>query len=202
MEVLDENPDVSLVWGFAASLTRDSKIIEISTHKPFWYTEAPQKEHMFDYWIRTGRFQPEVNLFVRKSVLEKCYPSVEDCKKDILDWLEFAYRFNSAGYLSIHLPILANFSHKEHENQLGAKNSETGLWPKQRKNYDDKVRRYRKKLIFGFVKHTFIDPSGNALPLVFDVTALRRDYAREHLKKYLEPARYARYIKKILSRKK
>lgn len=181
MEVLDANKDVSLVWGFSCSMNNDSKLVEIS-HPQFHYSKAPEKGEMFEYWLKTYCHFPEVNLCVRKSVLIGCFPSVEDCKKDILDWLEFSYRFNSSGYIAVQIPTLANFYHTNHGNQLGKKIDKSGQWKRMREDYEKKVKSYKWKLMLGWKKHNFIDSNGKVLPITFDKNGFVKEYLADRIK--------------------
>jgi glycosyltransferase involved in cell wall biosynthesis len=195
-EILDDDPSLSLVWGMSCSLDNDSKMSAFSNPQ-FHYNEAPRKEAMFDYWIRTYRFQPEVNLCVRKSVLMKCYPKLEECNEDILDWLEFAYRFNSSGYISAHLPMLANFYHVNHGNQLGKKIDKGGRYAKNFSNYKKKIIRYRRQLILGLKKHIFKDHLGNNLDVDLDIRRLRREYVYDKISRIFRPMTYINYLKRM-----
>ncbi len=204
VKILDENPDISLVSGLVCGLNKKSQMTE-SGFIQFHYNEAPQMEKMFDYWIRTGIHQPEYNLCVRKSVLLECFPSVEDYNNNhILEWVEFAYRFNRRGFMSYHIPVLANFNHADHDNKRGIELSKNGEYKRMLDNYRNKLNRYRWKLILGITKHQFIAPDGKKLDIVFDRKALIKDHLLVVLKqnkKFIEPKRYLNFFKKILPKK-
>ncbi len=204
LDTLDKNKDVSLVWGFPGRLTEDSKLNGIARYE-FVYDEAPQKEKMFNHFLKTNSFFPEGNLCVKKSVMLKCYPSVKECStENILDWREFSYRFNSLGYLSLHIPMHANFG-RTHGNQLCEKLNDSGDLKKKRKNYERKVRNYRLKLLAGLVEHKFVDSNGATLDIKFN----KNNFLREYLiyrsekifkidKRYLQPEKYLKFLKKKL----
>lgn len=197
-ETLDKNKEVSLVWGFPRYLTENSKLGLIS-YPQFHYKDAPQKQEMFNYWLKSGFFYPEGNLFVRKSVMLKCYPTVNECKKGIIDWLEFSYRFNSLGYISMHLPIVANFG-RTHGRQLGERMEKRGEMKKGRENYLKKITNYKIKLLLGLTRHNFIDPDGNKINLKFDKEKfVTKDIIRNFLtvdEQYLKPKKYLDFIKR------
>lgn len=198
VEILDKNKDISLVWGFPQNLTEKSRQGSIS-YPQFHYNEAPQKQEMFNYWLKTGFFYPEGNLCVRKSVMLKCYPTIEECKKGIWDWLEFSYRFNSLGYVSMHLPTLANFG-RTHDNQLGEQLTKEGETKIRANNYFQKVNYYKIKLLTGLVRHDFIDSEGNKIDLKFD----KKKFVMEDIirifsridKRYLKPKKCLDFIKR------
>jgi len=179
IEALDKNKDVSLIWGFPGYLTENSKTGAISFPQ-FHYNEAPQKGEMLSYWMKTFFHYPEGNLCVRKSVMLKCYPSVEDSKKNIIDWLEFSYRFNRLGFLSRHLPVLANFG-RTHSDQLGVKLARNGNLKRYINNYRKKVNKYKWRLILGLTKHSFVNEHGERLNIEFDKKNFLQQIVSIHL---------------------
>ena len=205
IEILDADTDTSLVWGFPGRLTENSKFIAIARSQ-FHYEEAPEKEEMFNYWLKTFFVYPEGNMCVRKSVILKCYPSVEECKnEDILDWLEFSYRFNRLGYISTHIPILANFG-RTHGNQLGERLGNNGILDGKYKNFRKKISFYRLKLLLGINKHQFIDASGKYLSIHFNRKKFAKEFIRFKIinlfkidKKIFKPESYIKYIKRYFT---
>lgn len=193
VEVLDKNRDVSMVWGMVAGLNQQS-LATNAGYSQFNYTEAPQREHMFDYWIKTGISQPETNLCVRKNVLLKCYPTTEECKKDILDWLEFTYRFNIYGYLAQHLPILANYSHVDHANKMTLQLRKSGQYKRQLNNYRLKITAYKWKLLCGLSTHRFIDADGNILPTKFNRKQLIFNTVNDTIQRYKKHLVFLKHI--------
>lgn len=203
IEVLDKNKDISLVWGFRGKLSEKSEVI--STSKiPFPKGVVPEAEDYFKYWLATFFVYPEGNLFVRKSVLEKCYPTLEELKKEnMLDWLEFSYRFNKLGFLSKNIPILASYG-RVHDDQMGEAISMHGKLKGMYKNYWSKIRNYRLQLILGKVEHNFIDHNGNK---VKGKKFNRKEFIKEYLgylmvdglkkyRKYFSLKKYIAYFKK------
>jgi len=203
VKILDKNPDISLVSGHVCGIDNKSRMVDCGLGE-FQFSEAPSRSEMFDYWIRTGIYQTENNLCVRKTVLLDCFPSVEECNNHILEWVEFGYRFNRKGFLSYQLPILANFSHVGHDNKRGLSLSVSGEYKRMLDNYRNKLNRYRWQLIFGVKKHSFITPDGKNIPIKFKRKSFILEYFPVFLsqqKKYLQPKKYLNYFKKILKRK-
>ncbi len=184
IETLDSNKHISLVWGFAGRLTENSKLIGISRPQ-FHYKEAPREAEMFNYWLKTFFIYPEGNLCVRKSVILKCYPKVSECNKNILDWLEFSYRFNRFGYLSIHIPILANFG-RTHGDQLGERLTSSGKLKTNYRKYKIKIMLYRTGLLLGISRHSFIDSDGKILNVNFNKIKFVMDYIKYKISNYLK----------------
>jgi len=159
VETLDNNKDISLVWGLPQHLTEDSKA-GLICYRQFYYSAAPQKQDMFNYWLRSGFHYPEGNFCVRKSVIFKCYPTVDECKEGVWDWLEFCYRFNSLGYLSMYIPTVANFA-RTHGNQSCEQLVKNGEAKAKRNNYFSKISDFKHKMSTGLIKFNFIDPEGS-----------------------------------------
>ncbi len=203
---LDADKDISLVWGFPAYLTQNSKPGDISFPE-FHYREAPQGEAMFLHWLNTSMHYPEGNLCVRREVLLKCYPTAEDCaKKDMIDWLEFSYRFNRLGYVSRHLPVLANYG-RLHDDQMGSQLEKDGWLGIAVRNYRAKVSAYKKDLLFGRSTHRFINAKGETLNINFDKTLLvnaafakAKQTVFSWIGRTVNPLTYLRFIRRKLKR--
>ena len=211
VDFLDRNKDVSLVWGFPCGMTEQSKLWKIF-YAQFYYNEAPQREEMFNHWLKTGFIYPEVNYCVRKNVFIEQFPSLEECSKndtsgwDVDFWYEFAYRFNKSGYLSYHLPMAGNFG-RTHSNQLTEKLTISGKHQRNFKNYKNKVNRYRLKLILGLATHTFIGPNGEKVPIKFNKRKFIAEYINyiieaiiKKIKRYLEKRTYENIVGKSFKR--
>lgn len=203
VELMDANKNVSLVWGLPARLTEKS-IVEGVARPQFHYNVGPEKERMFNYWLKTTFFYPEGNLCARRSVMMKCYPPLIECTKNILDWLEFSYCFNRLGYLSAHIPVIANYG-RTHGNQMGEQLTLHGSLKKMHQNYIRKVWAYRLVFMLGMKKHTFIDHQGNMLGVAnpqmfmkeYIFYRLQKIFAMDN--KYLQPENYIKYFKKRLA---
>lgn len=154
-DTLDNNPRVSLVWGFPQYISERGKVEKVS-YLQFHEKPAPSGKEFFKYWLKTGFFFPEGNLCVRKKVLIKCYPSLKEMKPHILDWLEFSYRFNKQGYLSMHIPVVANYG-RRHKSQMGTSIQKNGQLKRMSLYYFGEIALYRLKLLTGLVKHKFVD---------------------------------------------
>lgn len=154
VDVLDRDPEVSLVWGFPRYLSENGKLGVVS-YPHFHRKMAPQKKKWFLYWLQTAFWLPEGNFCVRKEIFSRCYPK-DDCEREIEPYLEFNYNFNKMGYLAYHIPAIANFG-RTHADQLGKRDQIKGLQDQQMKFYLNRVRQYRNDLILGRTYHTFVD---------------------------------------------
>ena len=159
-DAMNADSEVSLVWGLPQYLTEAGAAGEVSFPQ-FHSVLAPRKKAFFAYWLRTGFFYPEGNLCVRKSVLETCYPQIGK-EKPIIDWIEFSYNFNTFGYLSYFLPVVANFG-RTHVGQMGQVWKKKGLLRKNRWNYWRIRLTYRLKLFLGLKNVVFVEGAGKRL---------------------------------------
>lgn len=160
-KTLDIYKHVSLVWGFPQYLYEKNRIGRIS-YPEFHTRAAPSEKEFFKYWLRTGFFFPEGNLCVRKKVLIKCYPAIQEITPSTLDWLEFSYRFNRCGYLSRHLPVVANYG-RRHKSQMSLSLEKSGQLKRMTLNYFGKLIVYRILLLTKIVRHKFINQDGRII---------------------------------------
>lgn len=134
---LEENPEISLVWGFPRYLSEDDIPGSISYEFLHW-KDIPQEEDMYLYWLSTGFFFPEGNFVCHSKVYRECLPTLQECS-DIEPFLEFSKRFHTEGYLSRGIPVVANFG-RTHESQLSSRQEASGALQKMRANYDRTIR--------------------------------------------------------------
>ncbi len=114
---LDENPELSLVWGSPIYLNADETLGEISFPK-FKLDTLPLDFDMRHFWMLTGFHFPEGNFVARKEVFLSCFPSLEEYKCDVMEpYLEFSYRFHKSKFTSLRIPRVANYG-RVHEGQL------------------------------------------------------------------------------------
>jgi len=192
IEVLDVNPEISLVWGFPQYLSEDNILGNIS-YREFHHTPPPQKYAWVSYWLKTCFWLPEANFCVRKEVFDRCFPQSEDFSEYKDPWYEFNFNFNHLGYLPFNLPVVANFG-RTHTNQRGQIERESGLMQRRSDAYFGKVKQYRWQLLNGTSTHYFRDGSNNILPVKFSNRKFRWEYLE-----YLPWGCYT-FIRKDLSR--
>lgn len=201
VDVLDTQPEVSLVWGFPQYLTEDSKLGDIS-YPQFHHSLPPQKYEFLSFWLETSFYLPEGNFCVRKEVFDKCLPAFDGFPEYLDVWLEFNYNFNSLGYVPYHIPVGANFG-RTHENQRGQWERESGLIQRRLEAYFKKVRHYRWKLLTGMGTHVYRDGAHNSLPVQFSKRTIMHESIRtiyiKYFSKYL-PVAFKTKIKRILKR--
>ena len=174
VEVLDSNPEISLVWGFPQYMSEDSKLGNIS-YTQFHFSLPPQKYDWLSYWLKTKFWLPEGNFCVRREVFDKCFPTSDTYSKYRDSWLTFNYNFNSFGYLPFHIPVVANFG-RTHQNQRGQEERKNGLERKRVKAYFRSVGLYHLKLLLGKKEHIYRDWMDYSLPFKVSTRTFRSKY--------------------------
>ncbi len=140
VEVLENDQEVSLVWGLPQYLSEDGHLGDVSYQDRFSNTHPPQKFDWFNFWKQTKFWLPEGNFCVRSNIFKECFPK-SDNERNIEPCLEFNYRFNSNGYLPYFINTIANFGRK-HDNQMGQQFSSSGLCHVQMNDYVSKSNNY------------------------------------------------------------
>ncbi len=155
---LDNHPEVSLVWGFPRYQNENGIPGSIS-YSEFLHRATPILSDMYVDWLSSGFYFPEGNFVCRTEVFRSCFISQSEFEINPVEaFLEFTLRFHKSGYLSSHIPTIANFG-RLHENQSGAILTNSGSMRKFRRDYLRKIRKERRKFIIRR-KKTFIDSQG------------------------------------------
>lgn len=175
VEILESDPEVSLVWGFPQWMSEQGKLTQISYPHFRHFFKVPQKRDWFNYWLATGDTLPNGNFCVRKTVFEKCYPSFKKTQKG-RDFFDFNYNFNMGGYLPFNIPTVADFG-REHEGQLSKKLSRSGMYVEMLKNYNGKINDYKSELLSGRIKHVYRNGEGKVIKGSFSPKKFNTIYA-------------------------
>jgi glycosyltransferase involved in cell wall biosynthesis len=145
VEIMDNDPEISLVWGLPQYLSEDGFLGPVSyIDSHFKNFEPPQKFEYFEYWKQTKFWLPEGNFCVRKKIYDECFPK-DDFNKTIEPCLEFNYNFNSRGYLAYFVNVVANFG-RTHNNQMGQIFARSGMGNLHLKDYFGKTENYLNNL--------------------------------------------------------
>lgn len=152
VEVLEKDDEVSLVWGFAQTMSEDGDLLNVSFQE-FFADPPPQKQDCFAFWLASGFALPEGNYCVRSEVIRKWFPDAQSS-----DWfrtcphLGFMYKFFTQGYCPYFIPVVANFGRRHHDQRSQRlKNVEK---PGQIA-YLKAVKEYGKSILRGRVVHRF-----------------------------------------------
>jgi glycosyltransferase involved in cell wall biosynthesis len=155
---LDKNLDVSLVWGFPRYQSESGELGPIS-YSEYLYRETPVLSNMYIDWLSSGFYFPEGNFVCRTEVFRSCFVTQREFElKPVEAFLEFTARFHENGYLSSHLPTIANYG-RSHENQSGAMLTNSGSMRKFHRDYKRRIRKERWKFL-ARRKKVFIDSQG------------------------------------------
>jgi glycosyltransferase involved in cell wall biosynthesis len=141
VEILDKDPEISLVWGLPQYISEEGYLGGISyINDHFLNFMPPQKFDWFDFWKSSKFWLPEGNFCVRKEIYEECFPK-DDFNETIEPCLEFNYNFNSKGYLPYFVHTVANFG-RTHSNQKGQKFANSGMGGIHLNDYFSKCNNY------------------------------------------------------------
>ncbi|MGA1868157.1 MAG: glycosyltransferase [bacterium] len=178
VDVLDNDPEVSLVYGLAQYMTEDGSLGKIAQshlleHKP------PQKMDYLPFWLATFMVYSELTYCVRADVYKQCFP-----KSDSIEYfdrtnpfLKFIYNFNTMGYLPFFLPVVASFGRIHSGSQ---NNTLDEIIIKTRDMYNNNIIMYRNKILRGKKTHIFRDGASNVIKVI--EPADLRFYRRKVLK--------------------
>ncbi len=153
VEVLENNPEISLVWGLSQDMLEDGALGRIPDFRFFYDPPAQGKNYIY-YWLKRKTIFSEGNLCVRKKVLEECF-SFDDSETNNgrAGWFTFNYRFNTSGYLPYFVSAVANYSRPGNDTQ--------GY--RQRIILDDKIKVYKRELLIGKIIHHYKSGAGELL---------------------------------------
>lgn len=213
MDILENHPEISLVWGLSQAMAENGASGRINNDE-FFDNPPPQGKDFIYYWLKKKISFSEGSFCVRKSVLEDCFPfndaNIADERKA---WLSFNYNFNTSGYLPFFVPLVANYHRtyfdqgghrpqgdpvKMHlpyyvsltENEAVRKEVIDESWNTMLDAYHDDIRRYKNSLLRGKVVHRFKNGFGKELPSSFTLVSYFFGDIRTWMKKKL-PHRYS-----------
>lgn len=153
VDVLDNNPDVSLVYGLPQNIKEDGSIKKI-VFSNFLQQPPPQKSDFFPFWLGTSFVYPESTFCARTEVFRRCFPKFEEsgCFLQNHALFSFNYNFNVNGYLPYFLPIVASFGRSHHDSN----NTQlVGLNKLMKKQYLLAVAQYQNEVLSGKQEHFF-----------------------------------------------
>jgi len=157
VDILENNPDISLVWSLSQPRSQDGGLGEID-HAYLLQDLPSQKEYFIYYWLKNKNIFSERNFCVRKRVLEECFPFADPKISDERQaWLIFNYRFNSSGYLPYFVPITANYYRRHNGiDECTGPNMRIEL-----EAYLKNIEQYKKQIIRRKIIFRYQDGSGS-----------------------------------------
>ena len=183
VDILDNNPDVSLVYGLPQYMSEEGILGEISCSE-ILEKPPPQKMGFFPFWVATFFPYPEGNYCVRAEVYKKCFPNKNSV--DYFDqnnpYTKFVYNFNAQGYLPFFLPVVASFGRTHHDSRSEALTEVCKITNKQ---YVTLIKQYRSEIFLQKKRHIFRDGASNVTKIVepYEVELIRKEflnYSRNH----------------------
>jgi len=208
MDILENHPEISLVWGLSQAVAENGAVGRISDVE-FFDNPPPQGKEFIYYWLKKKTSFSEGAFCVRKSVLEDCFPFNDpDIADERKAWLSFNHNFNTSGYLPFFVPLVANYHRtyfdqgghrpqgdpvKMHlpyyapltENEKVRKEAIDESWNAMLDAYHDDIRQYKKSLMKGRIVHRCKNGFGEELPGSFNWFSYFFGGVRKWLKKKL-----------------
>lgn len=157
-DILDNDPEVSLVYGLARPVS-EAGIAGNAKCSHFLNDPPPQKMDFFPYWLGTLSIFPESTFCVRANVFRQCFPRFAETDHFLQNHalLAFNYNFMKKGYLPFFLPSVASYC-------ISSQNSSTNKWVKlnkqMKRQFQSAVNEYGNDILSGRKSHVFRD--GNA----------------------------------------
>ncbi|MCS6302996.1 MAG: glycosyltransferase [Nitrospira sp.] len=180
VEVLEKDDEVSLVWGFAQTMSEEGDLLNVSFQE-FFNDPPPQKQDFLAFWLVSGFPLPEGNYCVRSEVIRAWFPDTRSS-----GWLRtcphlgFMYKFFTEGYSPYFIPVVANFG-RTHHDQRSQRLSDVEK-PGQ-VAYLKAVKEYGKSLLKRNMVHRFRNGASQVIGKVQpqDLASLRRNMWRHRL---------------------
>lgn len=180
VDILEKDDEVSLVWGFAQTMSEEGDLLNVSFQE-FFVDPPPQKQDCLAFWLASGFPLPEGNYCARSEVIKKWFPGAQSS-----DWfrvcphLGFMYKFFAQGYSPYFVPVVANFGRTHHDQRS------------QRLSYIEKpgqtayfkaVKEYGKNILRGSTVHQFLNGRSQVIGQIapHELSSLRRDIWRHRL---------------------
>jgi len=161
---LRKNSHVSLVWGFPQYMTEVGELGNIS-YEQYLYRKTPILSEMYLDWLTNGFYFPEGNFVCHREVFRRCLITQKEFEQNPVEaFLEFTARFHELGYLSSHIPTVANFG-RSHKGQSGSVLTNSGTMESFHKKYRSRMRSERRRFM-STGRKSFINPHGNVIQLL------------------------------------
>ncbi len=180
VEVLEKDDEVSLVWGFAQTMSEEGDLLNVC-FQDFFTDPPPQKQDFLAFWLVSGFPLPEGNYCARSEVIRAWFPDTRSS-----DWfrtcphLGFMYGFFAQGYSPYFIPVVANFGRLHHDQR--SQRLRDVEKPGQ-VAYRKAVNEYGKSILNGSTVHRFRNGTSQVIGKILpqDLSSLRKDMWRHRL---------------------
>lgn len=164
VEILDNDPEVSLVYGLAQQMAEDGSPGQVVSSN-FLEHPAPQKTDFFPFWLGTFSLCPESTFCVRTDVFRECFPKYEPTGYFLQNHalLSFNYNFNTKGYLPYFLPVVASYGRYHHDSNSIRLAKLNRIMKKQ---YQCAAIKYANEVLSGKRKHIFRYGTSNVIKTI------------------------------------
>ncbi len=164
IKVLDDDPEVSLVYGLAQCMSEKGQLGKVVC-STFLNHLPPQKMDCLPFWLGTYFLPPESTFCVRADVFRKCFPKFESSGHFVQNHALFAfnYNFHVHGYLPYFLPVVASFGRYHHDSSSSLL---TELNRPMKQQYFAAIVEYRDEVLSGKARHLFRDGQSNVIGAV------------------------------------
>ncbi|MBL7145643.1 MAG: glycosyltransferase [Phycisphaerae bacterium] len=164
VDILDNDPEVSLVYGTPQRMSEDGKLGKLTCGR-YLECSPPQKKDFFAYWLGTFTLCPENTFCVRADVFKKCFPKFEPTGDFLQNHalLAFNYNFNTNGYLPYYLPVIASYG-RTHHDMLSI--SLVRLNREMKRQYKAATLKHKNDFLAGKHTHVFRDGNSNVVETV------------------------------------
>ena len=187
MDIFENHPDISLVWGLSQELSEWNGAPGQITNSEFFHDPPPQGKDFIYYWIKKKYSFYPGSFCVRKSVFEECFPFDDSCVPgERKAWLFFNYNFNTSGYLPFFVPLVANYyrtyfdqgGHRPQgdpvlmhlpyyvpitDKEMVRETIPDKVRDRMVSEYHVRIRQYRNSILIDKVNHRFKDGFGQEL---------------------------------------
>lgn len=155
VEILDNDAEVSLVYGLPQSMSED-RILGKIVHCNLLNQPPPQKVNFFPFWLGTFMNPHECTFCVRAKVFKECFPKYEPTGFFLQNHalLSFNYNFNTKGYLPYFLPVVASYFRYHHDSNSIRLDKANKIMVRQ---YKSAIMQYGNEVLSGRRKHVFRD---------------------------------------------
>lgn len=95
VEILGNDQEVSLVYGFPQTMMEDGSLREV-VYSEFIHQPPPQKMAFFPFWLATFFHYPEITYCVREDIFKKMFPDAnsKESYAHTNPFIKFLYNFN------------------------------------------------------------------------------------------------------------
>ncbi len=164
VEVLDNDPETSLVYGLARCMSEDGTLGKVVCSN-FLKDPPPQKTDFSPFGLGTFSLCPESALCIRAEVFKNCFPKYEPTGYFLQNHatLSFSYNFITKGYLPYFLPVVASYG-RYHHGSSSKKFAERNRVMK--KQYQAAIIQYGNEVLSGSIKHVLRDGKSNVIKVI------------------------------------